>query len=52
MVKMPVLCGCGWRSLAMDDEEDVPDECPVCGYLIGGDCDESDDNNDCDKDTP
>lgn len=49
MAKMPVLCGCGWGSLAMD-EEDVPDECPVCGYPIGGDCDENDDNDDYDYD--
>ena len=38
MAKVQVLCGCGWGSLGMD-EEDVPDECPVCGYPIGGDCD-------------
>lgn len=32
--RVPVLCGCGWGSLSMPEDE-VPDECPVCGGPIG-----------------
>lgn len=32
--KVPVLCGCGWGSLAMPEDE-VPDCCPVCGSPLG-----------------
>ncbi len=39
-----VLCGCGWGSLAME-EDDVPDECPVCWQPVGSDCDENDDDD-------
>ncbi len=28
--RVPVLCGCGWGSLAMLESE-VPEYCPVCG---------------------
>ena len=32
--KVPVLCGCGWGSLAMPEDE-VPDCCPMCGSPLG-----------------
>jgi hypothetical protein len=32
--RVPVLCGCGWGSLSMD-ERDVPAQCPVCGSTLG-----------------
>lgn len=32
--RVPVLCGCGWGSLGMPEDE-VPDECPVCGGPLG-----------------
>ena len=32
---VPVLCQCGWGSLAMLASE-VPAHCPVCDYPLGG----------------
>lgn len=49
MSRVQVLCGCGWGSLAME-EEDVPDECPVCGHPIGDENDDAEDE-DCDAET-
>jgi len=35
--RVPVLCGCGWGSLAMPENE-VPESCPVCGGPLGQCC--------------
>lgn len=34
MRNVAVLCGCGWGSLSMPEDQ-VPAECPVCGGPIG-----------------
>lgn len=34
VVRVPVLCGCGWGSLSMPENE-VPECCPVCGNALG-----------------
>jgi len=37
VAKVPVLCGCGWGSLAMPGNE-VPECCPVCGSPLAQCC--------------
>jgi len=34
MRNVAVLCGCGWGSLSMPEDQ-VPAECPVCGGPLG-----------------
>lgn len=41
--RVPVLCGCGWGSVAMKVGE-IPETCPVCGMVVGaGDGEVADD---------